>query len=57
MPDVEDRRSRQRIPAGVGIIIGISLGVVLFVAADNPVWIGLGAGLGMLFGAGWVKRG
>jgi hypothetical protein len=55
--DEEDRKSRKPVPAGAGLIFGVSLGVVLFVVTDNPVWIGLGAGLGILFGAGWARRG
>lgn len=52
----EARNSRKPIPAGVGLIFGAGIGVVLFAVTDNPVWIGLGAGLGILFGAGWARR-
>lgn len=57
MADDEQGGSRRPIPAGVGLVFGTSLGVVLFAVTHNPVWIALGAGLGILFGAGWARRG
>lgn len=44
------------MPAGVGLIFGAAIGVVLFALTENAVWIGLGAGLGILFGAGFARR-
>lgn len=52
MVDEEDRESRKPIPAGVGLVFGAATGAVLFALTDNPVWIGLGVGLGILFGGG-----
>ena len=57
MTDEEDRNERKPIPAGVGLIFGVAIGVVLFALTENAVWIGLGAGLGILFGAGFARRG
>ena len=34
-----------------GIIIGSSLGVVVFALTQNPVWIGILSGLGIVVGA------
>jgi hypothetical protein len=53
----KNRESRKPIPAGVGLIFGVAIGVVLFALTENAVWIGLGAGLGILFGAGFARRG
>lgn len=52
----ENDKSRKPIPAGVGLIFGVAIGVVLFALTENAVWIGLGAGLGILFGAGFARR-
>jgi UDP-N-acetylmuramyl pentapeptide phosphotransferase/UDP-N-acetylglucosamine-1-phosphate transferase len=49
------REGRKPIPAGVGLIFGVAVGVVLFTILDNPVWIGLGAGLGILLGGGYGR--
>ena len=56
MTEKENPESRKPIPAGVGLIFGAAIGVVLFTLTENAVWIGLGAGLGILFGAGFAKR-
>lgn len=40
----------------MGLIFGVAIGVVLFTLTDDAVWIGLGAGLGFLFGAGFARR-
>lgn len=48
MTDKKDRESRTAIPAGVGPIFGAAIGTVLFALTDNPVWIGLGIGLGII---------
>ena len=56
MTNQEDRKARKPIPAGVGLVFGVALGTVLFALTENAVWIGLGAGLGILFGAGFAKR-
>jgi hypothetical protein len=50
------RDARKPMPAGVGLIFGAAIGVVLFALTENAVWIGLGAGLGILFGAGFARR-
>lgn len=34
-----------------GIMIGASLGTVVFAVTQNPVWIGIVSGLGIVFGA------
>ena len=51
-----NQENRKPIPAGVGLISGVALGTVFFALTENAVWIGLGAGLGILFGAGFAKR-
>ena len=56
MADQNDLEPRKPIPSRVGLIFGLSLGVVLFALTDNPVWMGLGAGLGILFGTGFARR-
>jgi hypothetical protein len=56
MTENKVRESRRPAPAGVGLIFGTSIGVVLFALTDNPVWLGLGPGLGILLGAGFAKR-
>ncbi len=38
------------------MVIGAGIGAVLFALTDYPGWIGLGAGLGILFGAGYARR-
>lgn len=35
--------------------IGAGIGAVLYALTDFPGWIGLGAGLGILFGAGFAR--
>ena len=40
----------------LSMVIGAGLGTVLFVSTDYPGWIGLGAGLGILFGYGYARR-
>jgi hypothetical protein len=39
------------VPAGLGLVFGAAVGVILFALFDRPVWIGLSAGLGLLIGA------
>jgi hypothetical protein len=56
MGDNKDRETRAAAPAGVGLIFGAGIGTVLFALTGNPVWIGLGAGLGILFGGGFARR-
>ena len=56
MGEKDAHESEKPIPAGVGLIFGTALGVVLSALTDNPVWIGLGAGLGILLGAGFARR-
>ena len=34
-----------------GIMIGASLSVVVFAVTQNPVWIAIGSGLGIVVGA------
>lgn len=53
----DKQKSRKPIPAGLGLVFGASLGVVLFAVTDSPVWIALGVGLGILIAAGWARRG
>ena len=57
MTEEKNRDTRKPIPAGVGLIFGVAIGVVLFALTENAVWIGLGAGLGIIFGAAFPKRG
>ena len=54
--DDENRGSRGPIPAGFGLVFGAAIGVVLFALTDSPVWIALGSGLGLIFGAGIARR-
>ena len=56
MTEDQDPQSRKPIPAGIGLIFGVAIAVVFFTLTDNAVWIGLGAGLGLLFGAGLAGR-
>ncbi len=56
MADNKDRETRTAVPAGVGLIFGAGFGTVLFALTGDPVWIGLGAGLGILFGGGVARR-
>jgi hypothetical protein len=56
MPEEETRERRKPLPAGVGLIFGVAIGTVLFALTENAVWIGLGAGLGILVGAASAKR-
>lgn len=57
MTEDKNRESHKPIPAGVGLIFGVAIGVVLFTLTENAVWIGLVAGLGILFGFGFTQRG
>ena len=52
----KDRESRTAIPAGVGLIFGAAAGTVLFALIDNPVWIGLGTGLGIIIGSAFGRQ-
>ena len=52
----KDRESRTAIPAGVGLIFGAAIGTVLFALTDNPVWIGLGIGLGIIIGSAFGRQ-
>lgn len=36
---------------GLGIAFVAGLGVLVFAVTQNPVWIGIGAGLGIVVGA------
>ncbi len=56
MSEDKNQEPRKPLPAGVGLIFGVAIGVVLFAVTENAVWIGLGAGLGILFGAGIARR-
>jgi len=56
MVDKKDRELRAAMPAGVGLIFGVAIGTVLSALTSNPVWIGLGSGLGIIFGVGFVSR-
>jgi hypothetical protein len=56
MPEAETRERRKPLPAGVGLIFGAAIGTVLFALTENAVWIGLGAGLGILVGAAYARR-
>jgi hypothetical protein len=40
----------------LGMVIGASIGAVMFGLTDYSGWIGLGAGLGILFGYGYAQR-
>jgi len=58
MSENPDNKSPAGQAMGAGIAIGAGLGAVLFSITDNPVWIGLGAALGVALGAAWdAKRG
>lgn len=56
MGDNKDRGQQAVVPAGVGLILGAAIGTVLFALTENPVWIGLGTGLGIIFGAAFGRR-
>ncbi len=51
--NLQDPKERRRNPPFVafGIIIGASLGGVVFADTKNPVWIGILSGLGVVVGA------
>lgn len=38
---------------GAAIATGAGIGTAMFAGSDNPVWIGLGAGLGVLLWTVW----
>ena len=48
--DPKERRGNTPFVA-FGIIIGATLGTVVFAVTQNPVWIGIVSGLGIVFGA------
>ncbi len=48
--DPKERRDNAPFVA-YGIMIGASLGVVVFAVTQNPVWIGILSGLGVVVGA------
>lgn len=56
MGDNEDRESQAAIPAGVGLMFGAAIGTVLFALTENPAWIGLGTGLGIIFRAAFGRQ-
>ena len=56
MSEDKKRRDPNSTALGAGIAIGAGLGAVLFSITDNPVWIGLGAGIGVALGAAWDAR-
>ena len=41
----------------ISMVLGAGIGSVLLVLTDFPGWIGIGAGLGIVFGAGYARRG
>ncbi|MCH7892549.1 MAG: hypothetical protein IH921_13710 [Gemmatimonadetes bacterium] len=50
LQDPKERRGNAPFVA-FGIIIGASLGRVVFAVTQNPVWIGIVSGLGIVVGA------
>ncbi len=52
-PNPQDpKEGRSNAPfVAFGIIIGASLGVVVFAVTQNPIWIGILSGLGVVVGA------
>lgn len=56
MADQPDDRRPAGPYTGAGIAIGAGVGAAIFAATDNPAWIGIGAALGVVFGAGLDRR-
>ncbi len=50
---MDSQKHRGTIALGTATAIGAGIGAALFAGSDNPVWIGLGAGLGVLL---WALR-
>jgi len=48
---------RQLSPALAAIPIGAGVGAALFAATGNPAFIGIGAGIGVVFWGIWQQRG
>ena len=44
-------KRRDNRPVIAGMIFGFGLGVVVFAITQNPIWVGFGAGLGIVAGA------
>jgi hypothetical protein len=44
------------LTVGAAVAIGTGIGTAIFAGSDNPVWIGVGAGIGALLGAIWKQR-
>jgi ElaB/YqjD/DUF883 family membrane-anchored ribosome-binding protein len=55
MNDNEDHPAAS-MALGAAIAIGAGVGTALFAGSDNPAWIGIGAGIGVLFGLIWQRR-
>jgi len=53
----ESDQKNDSVFLGAAIALGAGIGTALFAGSGNPVWIGLGAGLGVLLWAIWRSRG
>ncbi|WP_198411052.1 hypothetical protein [Microbacterium suaedae] len=50
------RRPRRRFNWGLGIGIGVAVGVGLWVATDDPMWLGIGAAFAVMFAVAFSAR-
>jgi len=48
--DHNDSRTPDPVGIGIGFVVGTTIGAVLFAITQNPVWVGLGSGLGLMGG-------
>lgn len=52
----QNKPQGRNLVLGGSIAIGAGIGTALFAGSDNPVWIGVGAGVGAVIGMIWQRR-
>ncbi|WP_156759033.1 hypothetical protein [Microbacterium karelineae] len=51
------RGPRRRFNWGLGIGLGVAVGVGIWVATDDPMWLGIGAVFAVMFAVAFSTRG
>ncbi len=51
-----DEKKREANGLALGLIFGPAVGVALMAATDNPAWLAIGIGVGLILGAAFEGR-